>query len=291
MNGMPEYVLITPARNEELYIESTIQSVVSQTFLPEKWVIVSDGSTDKTDAIVRKYLHANPWMELVRMPEHRDRSFAAKVHCFNTGYERIKDIQYEVIGNLDADISFDKDYIEFLLIKFKEDSNLGVAGTPFIEASQMYDYRFTNIDHVSGACQLFRRRCFEEIGGYVPIKSGGIDWVAVTTARMMGWKTKTFTDKTCLHHRMMGTGTSGIIKRWLKQGAKDYSLGGHPVWQLFRSGYQMTRKPYIIGGFFLLFGFAMAMFKGIDRPITRDLMAYHRNEQMCRLRNMTERLM
>ena len=69
-----------------------------------------------------------------------------------------------------------------------------------------YDYRFTNIEHVSGACQLFRRACFEEIGGYFPIKGGGIDWTAVTTARMIGWQTRTFTDKTCLHHRPMGTG-------------------------------------------------------------------------------------
>jgi len=192
-----KYVLITAARNEEAYIEKTIQSVVSQTILPKRWVIVSDGSTDRTDEIVSQYLAGNPWIELLRrMPEHRDRHFAAKVHCFNAGYARVKDVKYDVIGNLDADISFEEDYFEFLLNKFAENPRLGVAGTPFVEDSgQVYNYKFTNIEHVSGACQLFRHECFEAIGGYIPIKGGGIDWVAVTTARMKGWKTKTFTEK------------------------------------------------------------------------------------------------
>ena len=112
----PSYVLITPARNEEAYIEKTIQSLISQTILPQKWVIVSDGSNDGTDEIVRRYMDKNKykWIELVRMPEHRDRQFAAKVHCFNAGYQKVKDLEYSIIGNLDADISFENDYFEFL---------------------------------------------------------------------------------------------------------------------------------------------------------------------------------
>jgi len=192
-----KYVLITAARNEEAYIDKTIQSVVSQTILPEKWVIVSDGSTDRTDEIVKKYLVENHWIEFLRMPEHKNRKFAAKAHCFNTGYQRVKDINYDFIANLDADISFEKEHFEFLLNKSAEVPELGVAGTPFIEDSTVvYNYNFTNIEHVSGQCQMFRRECFEEIGGYIPIQCGGIDWVAVTTARMKGWKTRTFTEKT-----------------------------------------------------------------------------------------------
>src|SRR4030067_2967547 len=103
------YVLITPARNEESFIENTIRSVISQTLLPQKWVIVSDGSTDRTDDIVKKYTRDHPWIELIRMPEHRDHHFDAKVHCFNAGYEKVKNIEYNVIGNLDADVSFEKD--------------------------------------------------------------------------------------------------------------------------------------------------------------------------------------
>ena len=279
-----KYVLVTPAHNEEANIEKTLKSMVSQTILPEKWVIVSDGSTDSTDEIVKRYAIQHDWIELVRMPHHSDRQFAAKVYAFNAGYEKIKGTTYEIIGNLDADISFEKDYFEFLLSKFEEDQELGVTGTPFVEDGKHYDYRFTNIEHVSGACQLFKRKCFEDIGGYTPIRGGGIDWVAVTTARMKGWKTRTFTEKTCLHHRKMGTGNSSAMMTWFRQGQKDYFLGNHPFWEIFRTLYQMTKKPFIIGGSFLFFGFAWAGLKGVKRPISEKLMKFIRREQMQRLK-------
>lgn len=278
------YVLITPARNEEANISKTIESVISQTTLPKKWVIVSDGSTDRTDEIVKGYLSANSWIEFVRMPEHRDRHFAAKVECFNAGYEKLQGLNFDIIGNLDADISFDKEYFESLLGRFADDSKLGVAGSPFVEDGKQYDYRFTNIEHVSGACQLFRRKCFEEIDGYVPIKGGGIDWVAVTTARMKGWKTRTFTDKTCLHHRKMGTGNTSPMLTWFKQGRKDYFFGNHPLWEMVRTLYQTTKRPYIVGGLFLLCGYAWTGFKRETRPISNDLMKFIRSEQMSRLK-------
>jgi biofilm PGA synthesis N-glycosyltransferase PgaC len=129
------YILITPARNEEAYIEKTIQSMIAQTVLPEKWIIVSDGSTDRTDDIVKRYTAKHRWIKLIRLPEHRDRHFAAKVDAFNAGYSKVKNIQHDIIGNLDADLSFEEDYIEFLLQKFYQYLDLGVAGTPFVEDS------------------------------------------------------------------------------------------------------------------------------------------------------------
>ncbi len=201
MNSALSYVLVSPARNEAQFIELTIKSVIAQTVLPLKWVIVSDGSTDGTDEIVKKYASENPWIELVRMPERRERDFAGKVHAFNAGYARLKGLDYDVIGSLDADISFDEGYFSFLLQKLVADPKLGLVGTPFKDGpNSIYDYRFVSIEHVSGACQLFRRECFEQVGGYVPVKGGCIDHIAVITARMKGWKTRTFTDKVCLHH-------------------------------------------------------------------------------------------
>lgn len=286
MNRQLTYVLITPARNEESNIGRTIESVISQTLLPLKWVIVSDGSTDKTDEIVGSYLGEHPWIEFIRMPEHRDRHFAAKVQCFDAGYEIVKELNFEVIGNLDADISFGADYFNFLMQKFSQDPELGVAGTPFVENGSHYDYRFTNIEHVSGACQMFRRECFEEIGGYVAIKGGGIDWIAVTTARMKGWKTRTFTEKTCLHHRKMGTGNAESLSLHFRQGVKDYSLGNHPLWEIIRAIYQMGRKPFVVAGSCLLLGYVLAVIKGKDRPIPLELMEFIRKEQMQRLKKL-----
>jgi len=280
------YVLITPARNEEQFIEQTINSVVRQTILPVKWAIVSDGSTDGTDDIVKKYSAEYEWIDLVRMPENKTRSFAAKVHCFNAGFQIVKHCSFDIIGSLDADISFEKDYFEFLLGQFANTPELGVAGTPFTEEGSHYDYRFVNIEHVSGACQLFRRECFEEIGGYVPIKCGGIDWTAVTTARMKGWKTRTYTEKTCIHHRPIGAGISSRLTSKFRFGKQDYYLGGHPLWELFRSFYQMKHKPYVVGGLFLFSGYCWALLNRVERPISKELIEFRRKEQMRRLKNL-----
>lgn len=284
------YVLITPARNEEGFIEQTILSVISQTVLPRKWVIVSDGSTDRTDKIVENYVAHYPWIELVRMPQHRDRHFAAKVQCFNSGYDRVRGEDFDIIGNLDADITFEKDYFEFLLGKLVADAKLGVTGTPFVEGKTSYDFRFTAVEHVSGACQLFRRQCFEQIGGYVEVKGGGIDWIAVTTARMKGWKTRTFVERVCHHHRPMGTASAGILMASFKLGKQDYYLGGHPVWQLFRGCYQMGRNPYLLGGLLIIAGYLWAWITRVQRPVSPELLRFHQNEQMQRLLHSLSKL-
>jgi glycosyltransferase involved in cell wall biosynthesis len=287
----PPYVLVTPAHNEEAFIEKTIVSVVNQTVLPVKWVIVDDGSTDKTPEIIRRYLAEHAWMEMVQMPQRRDRSFAAKVQSFNAGYERVKDLQYEVIGNLDADISFDNDFLAFLVDKFEMDPALGVAGTIFREEGYSSETdSFEGQKHVSGQCQLFRRRCFEEIGGYIPHRAGGIDWMAVTTARMMGWKTQSFREKWFFHYRTLGTAGRSPLASLFSYGEKDYYLGGHPVWELFRVAYRTVKRPYITGGLALGLGYCWAFLRRTPRPVSRELMTFHRHEQMVKLKAILKSL-
>jgi len=282
---LPAYVLVTPARNEAAFIELTIKSMVAQTVRPAKWVIVSDGSTDGTDDIVMKYAVDHDWIELLRMPERRERHFAGKVFAFNAGYARMKDLGYEVIGLVDADISFDEEYFLFLLGKLVGDTKLGLVGTPFQESSRpAYDYRFVSIEHVSGCCQLFRRECFEDIGGYVPVKNGGIDHIAVLTARMKGWKTRTFTEKVVQHHRKIGTAQHSRFKAGFRTGAQDYALGGHPLWEICRTLYQMTKRPFVVGGLVLGAGYFWSMIRRKERPISPEMIAFRRREQMQRLR-------
>lgn len=278
------YVLITPARNEAAFIEKVIESVIHQTVLPMKWVIVDDGSTDRTAEIVGGYLAKHPWLEIVQMPQRRDRSFAAKVQAFNAGYERVKSLGYQVIGNLDADISFQNDHFEFLLAKFADDVRLGVAGTVFTEEG--YDSSrdsFEGRKHVSGQCQLFRRECWEEIGGYIPHRAGGIDWMAVTTARMMGWKTESFRERSFRHYRHLGTAERSVLSSSFSYGEKDYYLGGHPMWELFRVAYRTTKHPYVVDGLALGMGYCWAFLRRTPRPVSRELMAFHRKEQMAKL--------
>lgn len=286
MPTLPSYVLITPARNEAQYIELTLKSMAAQTYPPLKWIIVSDGSTDGTDDLVRKYAASNPWIELLRMPERAERHFAGKVHAFNAGYAKAKELNPDVIGNLDADVSFEPDHFHYLMTKFADNPDLGVGGSPFREGSVQYDYRFSNVENVWGGCQLFRRQCFEAIGGYTPVKGGGIDHIAVLSARMKGWKTRTFTDRVCIHHRVMNTAQQGALKAKFKLGAKDYSFGNHPAWELFRTFYQMTKPPFFLGGVALGAGYFWSMFKRAEVSVCRDVVTFTRREQLHRLRTL-----
>jgi glycosyltransferase involved in cell wall biosynthesis len=287
VSTLPAYVLITPAHNEAKFIERTIQSVVAQNVRPLKWVIVSDGSSDGTDEIVRKYAADYDWLELVVLPARTPRNFAGKVAAFNAGYARVAGLDYDVIGNLDGDVSFDNDYLAFLVGKFALDPELGVAGTPYREENAFIDDRFKSQGHVSGACQLFRRACFEEIGGYLPVKSGGVDLIALLSAQAKGWRTKRFDDTTCMHHRSVGSGQYvGLFERLLKHGRKDYLLGSHPGFELFRAIYQMKSRPYVIGGLLLLAGYFGALLRGVDRSMPPDLVEIRRADQIRRLKNV-----
>jgi len=286
---LPNYVLITPARNEAAYIELTLKSVVSQTVRPIKWVIVNDGSTDGTDDIVRKYAANNPWIELVQMPERRERNFAGKAIAVSAGQKQLGELQYDVIGNLDADVSFEPDYFAFLMDRFAENPKLGVGGTAFREDNLSYNYEFVGIEHVSGMCQMFRRECFEAIGGYSAIRSGGIDLIAVLSARAKGWETRTFVEKSFVHHRSQGGALHTGLRERLHMGRKDYLLGNHPMWEIFRSIYQMAHKPYLIGGLLVLASYVWNSIRGVERTIPPELMAIRRSDQLKRLKLVMQR--
>jgi glycosyltransferase involved in cell wall biosynthesis len=280
-----KYVLITPSRNEEKFIRKTLDSMVAQTLLPVRWVIVDDGSTDHTGEIAADYARHYPWIEVVHRPQHLDRNFAGKVHAFNAGFERVRLLEFEVVGNLDSDLSFDADYLKFLMQKFAENPKLGVAGTPFIENS--YDSArdsFEGENHVAGGCQLFRRKCWEEIGGYVPNRAGGIDWVAVTTARMKGWTTRSFLEKRFNHYRSLGTAGRGVLAALFSYGEKDYYLGNSPIWEMFRVAYRMMKQPLLFGGLAVMAGYFSAALRRMKRAVSPELMRFHRREQMEKLK-------
>jgi glycosyltransferase involved in cell wall biosynthesis len=286
-----KYALITPAWNEQAHLTEVIQSMVRQTVLPVCWIVVSDGSTDGTDDIVRAAAAEYPWIRLLRCERSAERHFAGKARAVAAGYESISSLSFDLVGNLDADMTLPPDYYEFLIGKFVEMPNLGVAGTPFVEDEDQpdvhsYAHGFADLNHVSGACQFFRRRCFDDIGGYVPIPQGGIDWVAVTTARMRGWTTRTFTEKHSLHHRSMGTADRSVLRARFHHGKKDYLVGGHPLWQLLRGLFQMRNPPVVLGGLCLMLGYVTAWATRTKSPVPADLRQFHRREQGERLRKL-----
>jgi poly-beta-1,6-N-acetyl-D-glucosamine synthase len=288
--SLPPYVLITPARDEARFIESTLRSVIAQTVRPLKWAVVSDGSTDGTDEIVSRYAAENHWIELVQMPQRRERHFAGKALAVRAGVERMQGIPYEVIASLDADMSFEPDYFAYLLGKLVLDPGLGVVGTPYRDdTAEIYDYRFVSTDHVSGACQVFRRACFEEIGGYVLSKGGAIDTIATLTARSKGWKTQTFTGKIARHQRVIGTAENGPLKSRFILGKRDWMIGNSALWQICRGLYQMTKRPYVLRGVAIVAGYLWAACSGVERAVPRELRAFRRKEQMEHLWNFLRR--
>jgi glycosyltransferase involved in cell wall biosynthesis len=282
--ALPRYVLVTPARNEAQFIALTIEAVIAQTVRPLKWAIVSDGSTDGTDDIVNRYAAQHDWIELVRMPERKERHFGGKALAVRAGVERMAGLPYEVVASLDGDMTFNPDHFEFLLGMLSQDEKLGIVGTPYKDTTnEMYDFRFVSTDHVSGACQVFRRACWEQIGGYVQSKGGAIDTIATLMARSNGWKTRTFTDKIALHHRVIGTAENGPIKSRFILGKRDWAIGNSVVWEMFRGLYQMSKRPFVLRGTAILAGYVWAAMSGAQRPVPAELRAFRRKEQMEQL--------
>jgi len=286
MNNQKEltYVLMTSARNEEAYIEKTIKSVISQTVLPKKWIIVSDGSTDSTDEIVSKYANKYDFIQLIRVDGDSKRNFGSKVKALNAALKHLKNVEYNFIGNVDADVSFDPNYYEIMLEKFRDNSKLGLAGG---EIYNEYDEKNVQgeVDtwHVSGAIQLFRRQCWEDIGGYLQLKRSE-DAVAVKMARMTGWDVEKYPDIRVFHCRREGTGKGNILISRFNYGISDYTTGTPPIYMVVKFFNRLREKPYILCSLFRLSGYCYGFLKRERRVLPNEVFKYIRHEQMQRLK-------
>ena len=280
----PQYVLLTAAKNEEDFIALTLESVISQTILPGQWVIVSDGSTDRTDEIVRSYAARFPFIELLRLEKGSKRTFSSKARAIKAAQGRIRVANYHYVGILDADVSFEPFYYEGIIQKFEQTQRLGVAGgLLFDRQGHKYVKQITSTEwSVSGPVQMFRRECFEQIGGYVPVRSG-VDAIAEIMARMHGWTVRAFPELKVLHHRNTGSQTSGLFKRPFRSGQEAYSLGYHPLFLLTKSLSRFVQKPYILGSILMLCGYGWNCVSGKGHDVSQEFVEYLRTEQMTRL--------
>jgi glycosyltransferase involved in cell wall biosynthesis len=284
------YVLVTAACNEEKFIEGVLRSVVSQTVLPISWIVVSDGSTDATDIIVSRYAAEYQFIRLLSLSSVHKRNFGAQVHAINEGCSQLKSLDYEYIGNLDADVSFDPGYFAELLDRFERDSGLGLAGGAITEEDHgsFRERRRNSTDSVAHAVQLFRRECFEAIGGYPPLRYGGPDWHAAVVARMKGWRVQSFPDLLVRHHRPTGT-----ADKWqrdcFRQGCMDFSLGSHPIFEIIKCISRIPDQPRLAGAATRLSGFVWCYCTRKNREVSREFMKFLRSEQMSRVRSTVMR--
>ncbi len=282
-----EYVLVTPARNEEAYIEHTIEAVVSQTILPQNWVIVSDGSVDRTDAIVALHARRHSFIRLLRVGEPAKlgrKDFGSKVRAFRAGYEQLNGTRYQFVGNLDADITFGPSYFGQLLERFECNPRLGLVGGIVLEPGKNgFIPQQTSLNSVCGAVQLFRRECYEAFGGYVPMRMGGVDAAAEIMARMHGWLVQTLPDVPAYARRRVLTGGATILHTRYREGISNYLLGYHPLFQLASCLRRIGQKPYLIGSIFALFGYGSSWVRGHQRALPSEAVRFLRSEQMHRL--------
>jgi biofilm PGA synthesis N-glycosyltransferase PgaC len=282
MPGKP-YVIVTPARNEAQYIEKTIESVISQTLLPKRWVIVSDGSTDATDDIVKRYAAKCDFIELIRRDSTAVRDFGSKVKAIDAGYARIRHLEFDYFGNLDADIAFDADYYAKVMDRFDRDPRLGIAGGIVVDVIKERRTKTFHGDGVGCAVHFFRRQCYEGIGGYLPMQFGGEDTIAETMAKMQNWHVRTFPEIVVRHLRPRGAGTGSGSRIQFKRGVADYYMGYHPLFFIFKSLFRFKEKPFILSTFLMLSGYFYSYSRKVNFQVPPDVVRYLRMDQMNKL--------
>lgn len=281
---MSKYVIITPAKDEEQHIEKTIQSMLSQTVKPKRWVIVDDGSRDRTAEIVQKYLVPNEFIFFLKM-EASDRNFASKVAAFNAGLELLKGTEYSFIGNLDADVCFAPDYYANIIAEFEKNTRLGIAGgAVYTRIGRKFVNYDAAPDSVSGQVQLFRKECFDQIGGYLPLELGGEDAATEIMARMKGWTVRKFAENRVWEHRRAGFAKNGALVAMYKRGMRFHLLGYSTVFYVLRSVYRLMDSPPFIGSALALLGFMVARLSRHPIQLPLEAVRYLRSEQMKKLR-------
>jgi len=282
-----EYVLITPVHNEEDFIESVIKSVISQTILPKRWMIVDDASTDGTTEIIRKYAAQHDFIMCHRLKRLSIESYYAnKTQVFLAAYEDIRGLEYDFIGNLDADIFLEPTYYERILEEFDKNPRFGIASGIYVDKiGNKLQKVPIDMNHCPGAIQMFRRQCYNTIGGYIPQKYGGDDSCAEIIARMNGWQTRSFPQYQVIHLRPVGTNDGlSIIQAKFRQGLTEYGVATHPVFMLAKSLRRIfLERPYLMAAIARLAGFLYGYWLREERNISAEAIRFVRREQMKRL--------
>jgi len=256
-----KYVIITPANNEEEYIERTIKSVCSQTLKPEEWIIVDDGSTDNTSKIVDEYsLHYN-WIKLITKTNiDEKRSGGIKVvKAFDTGFNKLTSKDYNFIVKLDADLTLPSFYFETVADEFQRDQKIGICGGVCIleEKGEIIEEKAAEY-HIRGAIKAYKRECFEAIGGLTHAYSW--DVIDEYLAMYNGWEIKRINDLKVIHHRETGKETGQFLVS-LKMGKFCYKIGYDPFLTFLRSIRRaFDTKINIFNGFGILIGYVIALF-------------------------------
>ncbi|HYT19694.1 MAG TPA: glycosyltransferase family A protein [Candidatus Polarisedimenticolia bacterium] len=276
-----KYCMITPARDEEQFITGTIESVLCQTIRPLEWIIVDDGSTDSTSAIIDRYAERYTWIRTLRRENRGFRSRSGGVEAFLDAYSIVQSHDWEFLVNLDGDLTFAPDYFEKCFEHFHNTPRLGIGGgTIYDKVGERVQFDKAPSFHVRGGTKIYRRECWEKLGGLV----GGLGWDTVdeTKANQLGWMTQTFSSLELIHHRRTGVvwGTWGNA---VNDGEADYIVGYHPLFFSLKCARQIFNPPYVVRGLGIAYGFLRGLVRRTPRIGDRELRAYLRQQQWRRL--------
>jgi poly-beta-1,6-N-acetyl-D-glucosamine synthase len=281
---MLKHVAIMPAHNEAGFIGRTLDSLLAQTLRPDLLVVVDDGSTDETAAIVHRYTTRHDWIRLVPGPRHSERRYKV-VEVFNRGFDSVRDLQFTYVSKLDADLVFPPDYFERLLGVLDADEHIGAGGGVMDEVvhGERRMHRRQPANHVAGPLKTIRRSVFDEMGGFIPTL--GWDVIDLVKIRALGYRTVSLPDLIVLHLRLMASAT-GVVRGNIRQGHGAYLIGSHPLFAVGRAVYRMFEPPYIVGGLALGYGYFRSWLARSPQIDDRELIRALRAEQLHRLFHM-----
>lgn len=272
------YAIISPVRNEEDYIRRTIESVIQQTQLPVEWVIVNDGSTDQTEAIVREYMTRFEWIKLVTL---KDRGYyfpgTGVVNVFNAGMAALHTQDWGFVVKLDVDLSFEPNYFAELLNRFERQPQLGMAsGVTYLREGDDWEMEPVQPDHPVGPSKVYRRECYDQIGGLKAIP--GWDLADLLGAQMKGWTTVCFQDLMIKHYRPTGTRRDGLWSRSVLQGRFEFRHGYAAWYTVFKALYHLARSGQLVFALGKICGFCLAWFKSDPYLFDEDMRRFLRQK-------------
>jgi len=280
-NYCPRYIIVSPVRDEERYIELTLESVICQTMKPILWVIVNDGSTDGTGKILDRYALKYSWIKVVH---RRNRGYRAAgsgvISAFNAGYARIDIDNWDFIAKMDGDLSFDPDYFEKCFSAFANDDTLGIAGGTILNnrgGLLVVDSDGDPPFHVRGATKIYRRSCWDKINPL--IQAPGWDTIDEVKANFYGWTTRTSRDIKLIQHKPTG-GADGNWRNWFKNGLANYVTGYHPLFMLAKCMKRAFQQPVFIASAALFLGFYSGYWQKMPRVQDRAVIRYLRKQQL-----------
>jgi len=277
------YCVISPCRDEAKFLTVTVASVAAQSLLPSLWVIVDDGSTDATPEILREAAQRHPFIRIVRREDRGARKVGPGViDAFYAGYEQAHDQGWDYLCKLDMDLDLPRNYFSALVQRMEADPQLGsTSGQAYYrhaETGQLVSEGISPEMSV-GASKFYRRRCFEQIGGFLrEVMWDGID---CHRARMLGWKVRAFDDPDTrfLHLRPMGSSHRGIWAGRRRHGYGQYFMGTGLLYMTVSALFRMTRPPRILGGLAMWWGYVSSAFRRERRLEDVDFRRFLRRYQ------------